>query len=59
MRKYAALTECDCIPSWESMKSEDALWLIVAPWTGHYLFGTGNDRHFWQSLLNSEGVVSK
>lgn len=57
--KMTALPECNSVPSWENMKRDEALWLIVAPWCGGTAFDNGNTADFWRQFLNEEGIVTR
>ena len=57
--KMTALPECNSVPSWENMKRDGAMWLIVAPWCGGTALDNGNDSQFWQQFLGQDGVISR
>ncbi len=58
--KMTAMTECNSVPSWENMRKDGALWLMVAPWCGGGAFDHGNTADFWQHFLNADnGIISR
>ena len=57
--KMLALAECDCVPSAEAMKNDDARWLFVAPWTTPFVFSQQNDDAFWRQFLHEELILTR
>lgn len=58
--KMIALTECNSVPSWQNMQTDNALWLIVAPWCGGGAFEHGNTHEFWQKQMgDNNGIITR
>lgn len=57
--KMTALPECNSVPSWQNMRQDNALWLMVAPWCGGGTFDHGNSPGFWRQFLNEENIITR
>lgn len=57
--KMLTLAECDCVPSADAMKADNAMWLFVAPWTTPFVFSRQNDDDFWRQFLSEKLILTR